>query len=210
MDIKIIYEDKFIVVCIKPAGIESENGGMPAMLKEQCSAAEIFPVHRLDKAVSGLMVFAKTKLAASRLSASISSGTMQKEYLAVLPGRPEADEAVLRDLLYRDAAKNKSYVVKRERRGVKSAELEYRLLQTAGELSLVRIRLHTGRTHQIRVQFSSRALPLLGDIKYGSKVRGCGIALFSCALSFPHPKSGLQMQFEARPANEFPWDSFSF
>lgn len=209
MDIKIIFEDKFIIVCIKPAGVESENEGMPALLKAQCGAAEIFPVHRLDKAVSGLMVFAKTKFAASKLSAAVSDGTMQKEYLAVLPGRPEADEAVLRDLLYRDAAKNKSYVVKRERRGVKSAELEYRLLQNADELSLVRVKLHTGRTHQIRVQFSSRALPLLGDIKYGSKVRDCGIALFSCALSFPHPKSGSIMQFEAVPDSAYPWDRFS-
>lgn len=209
MEVKILFQDKSIIVCIKPAGIESENAGMPELLKSQCGAEEIFCVHRLDKGVSGVMVFAKTKSAAAKLSAAITAGTLRKEYLAVLPGKPEAEEAVLHDLLYRDAAKNKSYVVKRMRRGVKDAELEYRVLQAVGELSLVRIRLHTGRTHQIRVQFSSRALPLLGDIKYGSTVRSYGIALFACALSFPHPQSGKEMRFEALPECTFPWNEFT-
>lgn len=209
METKILFQDNSIIVCIKPTGIESENAGMPELLKALCGAKEIFCVHRLDKGVSGVMVFAKTRFAASKLSAAITTGTLKKEYLAVLPGTPEADEAVLHDLLYRDAAKNKSYVVKRMRRGVKDAELEYRVLQAVGELSLVRIRLHTGRTHQIRVQFSSRALPLLGDIKYGSTIRECGIALFACALSFPHPQSGKEMSFEALPEGIFPWNEFT-
>lgn len=198
-----------IIVCVKPVGVESENAGMPALLASQCGLDEVFCVHRLDKGVGGLMVFAKTKFAASRLSASISSGEMKKEYLAVLPGKPAEDEAVLRDLLFRDSAKNKSYVVKRMRRDVKEAELEYKVLAASEPLTLIRVKLHTGRTHQIRVQFSSRGLPLLGDVKYGSNVRSCPIALFSCALSFPHPQTSKLLHFEALPEQCFPWSEFT-
>ena len=198
-----------IIVCVKPVGVESENAGMPALLASQRGLDEVFCVHRLDKGVGGLMVFAKTKFAASRLSAAVSSGEMKKEYLAVLPGKPAEDETVLRDLLFRDAAKNKSYVVKRMRRGVKEAELAYRVLAVSEPLTLVQIKLHTGRTHQIRVQFSSRGLPLLGDVKYGSTVRICPIALFSCVLSFPHPQTSKPLRFEALPEQSFPWSEFS-
>ena len=209
MDIRTVYEDNLIIVCVKPVGVESEKAGMPALLAAQCGLDEVFCVHRLDKGVGGLMVYAKTKLAASRLSAAVSSGEMKKEYLAVLPGKPAEDEAVLRDLLFRDSSKNKSYVVKRMRRGVKEAELAYRVLAVSEPLTLIRVKLHTGRTHQIRVQFSSRGLPLLGDVKYGSTVRSCPIALFSCALSFPHPKTGKPLHFEALPEECFPWSAFS-
>ena len=209
MDIRTVYEDNLIIVCVKPVGVESENAGMPALLASQCGLNEVFCVHRLDKGVGGLMVFAKTKFAASRLSAAVSSGEMKKEYLAVLPGRPAEGEAVLRDLLFRDSSKNKSYVVKRMRRGVKEAELAYRVLAVSEPLTLVQIKLHTGRTHQIRVQFSSRGLPLLGDVKYGSAIRQCPIALFSCALSFPHPKTRKPLHFEALPEECFPWSEFT-
>ena len=209
MDIRTVYEDNLIIVCVKPVGVESENAGMPALLASQRGLDEVFCVHRLDKGVGGLMVFAKTKFAASRLSACVSSGEMKKEYLAVLPGNPAEDEAVLRDLLFRDASKNKSYVVKRMRRGVKEAELAYKVLAVSEPLTLVQIKLHTGRTHQIRVQFSSRGLPLLGDVKYGSNERRCPIALFSCALSFPHPKTGKPLRFEALPEQCFPWSEFT-
>lgn len=209
MDIRTVYEDNLIIVCVKPVGVESENAGMPALLASQCGLNEVFCVHRLDKGVGGLMVFAKTKFAASRLSAAVSSGEMKKEYLAVLPGRPAEGEAVLCDLLFRDSSKNKSYVVKRMRRGVKEAELAYRVLAVSEPLTLVQIKLHTGRTHQIRVQFSSRGLPLLGDVKYGSTIRQCPIALFSCALSFPHPKTGKPLHFEALPEECFPWSEFT-
>lgn len=198
-----------IIVCVKPVGVESENAGMPAFLASQRGLNEVYCVHRLDKGVGGLMVFAKTKFAASRLSAALSSGEMKKEYLAVLPGKPAEDEAVLRDLLFRDSAKNKSYVVKRMRRGVKEAELEYKVLAASEPLTLIRVKLHTGRTHQIRVQFSSRGLPLLGDVKYGSTERSCPIALFSCALSFPHPETCKPLRFEALPEQCFPWSKFT-
>lgn len=198
-----------IIVCVKPVGVESENAGMPALLASQHGLNEVYCVHRLDKGVGGLMVFAKTKFAASRLSAAVSSGEMKKEYLAVLLGKPKEDEAVLRDLLFRDSAKNKSYVVKRMRRGVKEAELAYKVLAVSEPLTLIRVKLHTGRTHQIRVQFSSRGLPLLGDVKYGSNVRSCPIALFSCALSFPHPQTCKPLHFEALPEECFPWSAFS-
>ena len=198
-----------IIVCVKPVGVESENAGMPALLASQRGLNEVYCVHRLDKGVGGLMVFAKTKFAASRLSACVSSGEMKKEYLAVLPGKPKEDEAVLRDLLFRDSAKNKSNVVKRMRRGVKEAELAYKVLSCSEPLTLIRVKLHTGRTHQIRVQFSSRGLPLLGDVKYGSTVRSCPIALFSCALSFPHPQTCKPLRFEALPEERFPWSEFS-
>jgi 23S rRNA pseudouridine1911/1915/1917 synthase len=207
MEIEILYKDEHIVVCLKPVGVDSEGEGMPRLLKEQLGG-EIYPIHRLDKAVGGLMAFARTKLAAGKLSAAVADRELEKEYYAVVSGKPEQPEATLEDLLYRDAAKNKSYVVKRMRRGVKSARLEYKLLESHEGESLLRIRLHTGRSHQIRVQFSSRGLPLLGDIKYGSKERRCSIALWSCRLAFKHPKTGKPMEFSANPPEQFPWNEF--
>lgn len=210
MKLDIIYEDEALIVCLKPVGVESEGEGMPRLLREQCGAKEIFCVHRLDKAVGGVMVYAKTKAAAAALSAAITRRELKKEYLAVVQGVPAEPKSVLRDLLYRDAAKNKSFVVKRMRRGVKEAELEYELVESLDEKSLVYIRLNTGRSHQIRVQFASRGMPLLGDIKYGSKERRCHIALWSCRLAFQHPKTGKVMDFTALPAGGFPWNEFKF
>jgi 23S rRNA pseudouridine1911/1915/1917 synthase len=207
MKIEVVYKDEHIVVCLKPVGVDSEGEGMPILLKEQLGS-EIYPVHRLDKAVGGLMVFAKTKFAAGKLSAAVANRELEKEYYAVVSGKPEQPEAVLEDLLYRDAAKNKSYVVKHMRRGVKEAKLEYKLLESHKDESLLRIKLHTGRSHQIRVQFSSRGLPLLGDIKYGSKERRCSIALWSCRLAFKHPKTGKPMEFSINPPEQFPWNDF--
>lgn len=210
MEIDIIYEDEAVIVCLKPVGVESEGTGMPQLLRKQCGSKEVFCVHRLDKAVGGVMVYAKTKAAAATLSAAIARRELKKEYLAVVQGTPAEPKAVLRDLLYRDAAKNKSFVVKRMRRGVKEAELEYELLESLGEESLVYITLNTGRSHQIRVQFASRGMPLLGDIKYGSKERRCHIALWSCRLTFRHPKTGKEMDFAALPASGFPWNKFQY
>ena len=208
MDLNILYQDSSLVLCIKPVGVESEGEGMPRLLERQLGGS-IFCVHRLDQAVGGLMVYARTRQAAAALSTAVARREMEKEYLCVVPGGPEPARGVMKDLLYRDAAKNKSFVVRRPRRGVKEAELAYALLEQGPEYSLVRVALHTGRSHQIRVQFASRAMPLLGDGKYGSRERRCTIALWSCRLAFPHPATKKPVSFTALPPAAFPWDGFS-
>ena len=209
MEIKILYSDKDIAVCIKSSGLDSEKD-MPAILSEQLNKAEAFCVHRLDMAVGGVMVYALNKKAAAGLSNQIATQQMKKEYMAVVQGCPEDKSGVLRDLLFRDRAKNKSYVVKRKRAGVKDAELEYECVESAGDKTLLHITLHTGRSHQIRVQFSSRKMPLVGDVKYGSIYKDCPISLWSHALSFKHPGSGKTMHFEALPAAEHYWKEFDY
>lgn len=190
---EILYSDKQIVVCIKPVGLDSE-AELPAALKEQLGG-EFFPIHRLDKNVGGVMVFARTKPAAAALSKAVQDGTMVKEYVAMVHGCPP-EQGDWEDLLFKDSSKNKVFVVKKERRGVKKARLTYKRL-TEGTESFVRIRLYTGRSHQIRVQFSSRGFPLVGDHKYGSRDDKTAPMLFSCALSFP--MGGKSMHFEALP-----------
>lgn len=210
MDIPILRQDGEVIVCVKPAGVLSERGGLPELLEQQCGGT-VWPVHRLDRDVGGLMVYARSQKAAAALSAAIAAQRLKKEYFAVVEGRPAADGGELRDLLFHDAARNKSYVVRRERKGVKKAALTYRLLATAeteqGPLSLLRVELQTGRSHQIRVQFASRRLPLLGDTRYGSRIRG-GIALFSCALCFPDPQDGVGRSYAALPPDAYPWNLF--
>ena len=181
------------VVCIKPVGLDSEQQ-LPFALKEQLGG-EIFTLHRLDKNVGGVMVYARNKQAAASLSKTIADGEMVKEYIAMVHGAPPA-EGDWEDLLFRDSRKNKVFVVKRQRAGVKAARLTYRRLQT-GEQSLVRIRLYTGRSHQIRVQFASRGFPLVGDHKYGSRDTATAPMLFSCCVTFPY--KGQIQQFEAYP-----------
>lgn len=189
----ILFSDNAIIVCIKPVGLDSE-AEVPEALKAQFPG-EIFTLHRLDKNVGGVMVYARTKQAAGQLSKAIQEGTMVKEYVAMVHGTPpEAGD--WEDLLWKDSAKNKVFVVKRERKGVKKARLEFRCLKP-GTDSLVRIRLHTGRSHQIRVQFASRKFPLLGDHKYGAKDSIEAPMLFSCALTFPY--RGKMEHFEALP-----------
>ncbi len=206
MELTILFQDRDIVLCVKPVGVVSEEGGMPELLREQTGAKEIFCVHRLDKAVGGLMVYAKTKAAAASLSRQIAEGAMEKEYLAICRGdAPDGGE--MRDLLYHDAAKNKSFVVKRERRGVREAILHYETLSRQNGCSLVRVKLVTGRSHQIRVQFASRGLPLLGDRRYGGE-SAPRLALWCRALRFAHPKTGAPLSFEAAPPEEAPWDAF--
>ena len=170
MEPQILYKDRALAVAVKPAGVLSESPGMPEMLRDSLGGS-FYCVHRLDAAVGGVMVYARTGQAAAKLSDAMARKRFTKEYLAVVQGRPEQDRAVLRDLLFHDKSVNKTYVVDRMRRGVKEAELEYTVMCSKGELSLLRIRLHTGRSHQIRVQFASRALPLLGDARYGSRFR---------------------------------------
>lgn len=211
MEVQILFQDESILVCLKPPGVLSETGGMPELL-EKTAGGSVFCVHRLDRAVGGVMVYARTKEAAAALSAVIAAGRMEKRYLAVACGRPAEEKGSLKDLLYHDPARNKSYVVRRPRRGVREAELAYETLgsvETDGNiLSLLSVTLVTGRSHQIRVQLASRALPLAGDGRYGSPVRDCGIALWSHALTFPHPVTGEELRFSAPPPDSFPWTKF--
>ena len=201
----IIYRDRDVVVCIKPVGYLSEEDGnkrsMPKALKEELGVSEIFTVHRLDKNVSGVMVFALNSKSASSLARQIQEKTAKKEYLAVVKGVPVEPSGNMFDLLFRDAAKNKTYVVERERKGVRDASLDYELLATKEGVSLVRIDLHTGRTHQIRVQFASRSMPLVGDGRYGSRDGKDEPALFSFKISFDHPKTKKRMTFKALPVD---------
>ena len=178
---ELIYTDKDIAVCVKPVGVDSEHQ-LPALLKELLGG-EVFPIHRLDLNVGGLMVYARTKAAAAALSKAVQDGSLIKEYVALVHGAPP-ESGDWQDLLFKDSRKNKVFVVKKQRSGVKPARLEFTRL-TAGEESLVRIRLHTGRSHQIRVQFSSRGFPLVGDHKYGSRAKETEPMLHSCALTFP-------------------------
>ena len=207
MNIPILYKDSAVAVCVKSPGCDSEKE-MPEKLKAQLGVPEVLCVHRLDRDVGGVMVYALDKEAAAALSRGIGSGDFQKEYLAVAHGEVEPEADTLRDLLFHDRTRNKSYIVKRRRAGVKEAELSYRVCAVAEGLSLLAVRLHTGRTHQIRVQFASRRHPLVGDAKYGSPMRQRGIALFSRALGFLHPVTGESMRFTAPVPGGYPWDLF--
>ncbi len=208
---EILFSDAHIVVCVKPAGLVSQDAGeagVPEQLRKALRSEEIYTVHRLDREVGGVMVYARTQKAAAALSQSVQDKRLVKVYLAVLNGIPDMPEATLEDLLFHDKQKNKTYVVKRSRKGVKDAKLDYTVLKTAEGQSLVKVRLHTGRTHQIRVQFASRGLPLYGDGKYGGKAEKSGFGLWSYRLSFPHPVTGDRMEFERLPPETVPWTVF--
>ena len=192
---EILYSDRELAVCVKSVGLDSEKE-VPGALREALGG-EIYPIHRLDRNVGGVMVYARTRSAAAALSRMAREGSLVKEYVAMVHGTPP-ETGDWEDLLWKDSARNKVFVVKRERKGVKSARLEFIRL-TAGEASLVRIRLHTGRSHQIRVQFASRGFPLVGDHKYGSRDEQTAPMLFSCRLSFPW--KGETRTFQALP----PW-----
>ncbi len=178
---EILYSDPDIAVVVKPVGLDSE-AQVPQAIAAQLGG-DVYPLHRLDKNVGGVMVCARSKAAAAALSKAIQEGAMVKEYLALVHGTPP-ETGDWTDLLFKDSSKNKVFVVQRERKGVKKARLEYTLLKP-GALSLVRVRLHTGRSHQIRVQFASRGYPLAGDHKYGSRDRLPAPRLFSHRITFP-------------------------
>ncbi len=191
---EILFSDKDIAVCVKPVGLDSEIQ-VPQALQEALGG-DLFPIHRLDKNVGGVMVYARTKSAAATLSRAVQDGSLIKEYAALVHGTPP-ETGDWEDLLFKDSTKNKVFTVKRERKGVKKARLEYRLLRSGAE-GLVHIRLHTGRSHQIRVQFASRGFPLVGDHKYGSRDDAVASPmLFSCRISFPY--QGKRQCFEAFP-----------
>ena len=188
-----LHTDREIAVILKPVGMDSEQE-IPAAIAAAIGG-EVFPIHRLDKNVGGCMVYARTRGAAAALSRAVQDGTMKKEYVALVHGAvPESGD--WEDLLWKDSVKNRVFVVKRERRGVKSARLEFTRLR-AGDPALVRILLHTGRSHQIRIQFASRGFPLLGDHKYGARDEFSAPMLYSCALTFP--MNGRTLHFEALP-----------
>lgn len=221
--IDILYEDQYLLVCLKPTGVLSQpdvtgsGEDMLSLLHDQLKARDggepyIGLVHRLDRGVGGVMVFAKRQDVAGALSTAVANRTLIKQYLAVIHGRPEEESGIWKDYLYKDAAKNKTFVVDRQRKGVKEASLAYATLATksdtpAGECSLLQIRLHTGRTHQIRVQCSSRGLPLIGDGKYGARDHGLPIGLWSYRLTFAHPrKKGTTVDISALPTEgAFEW-----
>ena len=208
----IIYYDNNIIVCIKPAGVIStdEEGGMPQLLREALGDenADIRAVHRLDQVVSGLMVYAQSNAAASELSRQIRCGEFHKSYLAVVHGVPEERKGRFEDILLRSKEKRKTFVINTPARGAQNAILDSVLLGSNGERSLVAIELITGRTHQIRAQFSHRRLPLLGDRKYGAGEDDCRIALWSYSLSFLNPETGKRMNFRVKPPREYPWSDF--
>ncbi len=179
---EILFSNKDLVACVKPVGMDAEHE-LPTVLQEQLGG-EIFTVHRLDKNVGGVMVYARTKKSAATLSQLIQNGQMVKEYVATVHGNvPQSGD--WEDFLFKDSRKNKVFVVKRQRAGIKKAHLEFTKLSANEETSLVRIRLHTGRSHQIRVQFASRGFPLVGDHKYGARDDCSAPMLYSCCISFP-------------------------
>ena len=200
---EILYFDKDICVCIKPRGVLSEGeeqNCLPLLLRDALSQkgveTKVFPVHRLDKETCGLMVYALNSKAAADLSRQIQEGGFEKEYIAELCGVPEKESDELCDLLFFDRKRCRSYVVDRKRAGVKSARLSYTLLSTDGKYSTLRVKLYTGRTHQIRVQFASRGMPLRGDRRYGAPSGSGEFSLRSCYLAFNHPKTNNKLVFE--------------
>ena len=212
MKYTVLHKDSSVIVCVKPSGMLSqadEKGekGLKELLEEDLKKT-VYLIHRLDRPVSGVMVFALDQKAAGKLSTEVADHSrFVKEYMTVVSGRPEPDNAVIRDYLFRDRFSGKTFAVDSPRKGAKDAELEYWRLDTVnlgenGEISLVKVRLHTGRTHQIRVQFSSRKHPVAGDGKYGSRIKAEGIALHSYKLGFHHPKTAEFVEFTASPQDE--------
>ena len=209
---EILYQDANILVWIKPARVLStdEPGGLPELVREALGdpKADVRTVHRLDRVVSGVMVLARNADAASELSRQIREDQFRKEYLAVVHGRPENPEGTLHDLLARDKARRMTFVAEAPGKGVQEAALSYRVLEYANGMSLVRVRLHTGRTHQIRVQFSSRGMPLVGERKYAVWNDPCELALWSAKIGFYHPGTGEWVEFSKEPPAVFPWTEF--
>lgn len=223
--LEILYEDNHLIICVKPVGILSQpdpsgDVDMISLVKEYLDEKKnnsyVGLVHRLDRNVGGVMVFSKNHNITGKLSQLIQERNFTKEYITVVHNKPEEEEGILKDLLFKDSSKNKTFVVARARKGVKEASLDYKLLNTAKldlkedkVVSLIKVHLHTGRTHQIRVQFASRKMPLLGDGKYGSKDNGCEIALWSYRLAFNHPMKKSLVDVSKMPPQVYPFDLFN-
>jgi len=206
---EILYLDNDVIVCIKPPRVLStdEPGGLPELIRQELgdSNADVRTVHRLDRVVSGLMVLARNQAAASELSRQIREDQFEKEYLAVVHGCPESRTGTMQDLLIRDKARKMTMIAEIPGKDVQAAILHYQVLSTNGKMSRVQIQLVTGRTHQIRVQFSSRGMPLVGERKYATGNDDCELALWSCRVGFIHPKTGEKMSFYKLPPDIYPW-----
>ena len=206
---ELIHVDRDIVVCIKPPRVLStdEPGGLPDLVRLALGDpnANIRTVHRLDRVVSGVMVLARNAKAASELSRQIREDEFEKEYLAVIHGVPAQKKGTLRDLLGRDKARKMTYVAEAPGKGIQEAILDYEVLSQKGEFSLVRVILRTGRTHQIRVQFASRGMALVGERKYDTREDPCEIALWSYKVGFCHPYTGEKVTFVHEPPQVYPW-----
>ena len=209
---EILYLDKRIAVVVKPAGVLStdEPGGLPELVRQALGDehACVRTVHRLDRVAGGLVVLARSARAASELSRQIRDGQFEKEYLAVVRGYPTPARGTMEDLLGRDRRRRMTYVAAEPGREVRRAALEYELLDTRRALSLVRVRLITGRTHQIRCQFASRGMPLAGDRKYGGDGVEGELGLWSHKLGFIHPETGERMEFMQGPPDIYPFSLF--
>ena len=209
---KLIYKDNDIVVCIKPQRVLStdEPGGVPELVRQALGdpKADVRTVHRLDRVVGGLMVLARNARAASELSRQIREDQFGKEYTAVVHGRPEYVTGRFYDLLFRDKARKMTFVVHELGKDVQPASLAYWVIGERDGMSKVRIKLETGRTHQIRVQFASRGLPLVGERKYSTLEDNCEIALWSSKIGFVHPMTGERIEFELEPPEIYPWNCF--
>ena len=210
----ILYSDDRVVVCIKPAGVLStdEPGGMPELLRAELGddGQPILSIHRLDRPGGGVMVYARTHRAAAELGEQMRRGRFHKEYFAVVHGTPEKERVVLRDFLHRNTEEHKSYIVPDKQPGSLDAVLETQLVETRDELSLLRVRLMTGRTHQIRCQLAGHGLPIVGDRKYGLPEDGESPALWSCHLLFFHPRTGEKHSYYIKPPETEPWNRFTF
>jgi len=207
--LEILYADPDILVCIKPARVLStdEPGGLPSLVRSALGddQADVRTVHRLDRVVSGVMVLARNAKAASELSRQIREDEFEKEYLAVVHGKPEQNSGTLTDLLYRDKARRMTMVASQLAKGVQEAVLDFEVQNTAQDMTRVQVHLRTGRTHQIRVQFSSRNMPLVGERKYCTLEDPCEIALWSHRIAFTHPGTGKRVDFSREPPQVYPW-----
>lgn len=215
----ILYEDNHVLVCLKPCNMPSQadssgDADIQSLMKEYLARAYgkqgnvyLGLVHRLDRPVSGLMVFARTSKAAARLSAQVREQTLKREYLAVVRGEMEQDGRLV-DWLLKDGRTNRVSVCPKDTPGAREARLNYRVMGRRNGLTLVQVRLETGRSHQIRVQFAHSGHPLWGDARYGNGAPGEQIALFGAGLTLVHPVRKEPMFFRAFPKNAEPWSAF--
>lgn len=222
-ELTILHEDNHIIVVLKPQNVptcedESKDLDLLNMVKNYIKTTYnkqgnvyLGLVHRLDRPTGGIMVFAKTSKAASRLSEQLKDGDFEKKYLAVTVGKPKEDQDTLRHYLKKNAVNNMVYVSSQSVEGAKYAELDYRVMEEINGLSLLNVRLHTGRSHQIRVQLNAIGCPLFGDMRYGGeKAKKGNLALWAYYLAFTHPVTKERMVFRTEPNREgIPWKIFN-